>query len=334
MTTSSRTDNAKKSPAAPRTTMNTRRDKRLSLLGSAALLVATVAIGCGPDFDPGSLIEKTRVLGARVTVAGAPDRAAPAPGETATVTWLMTSPAATTPPLGWAFALCAPNALGNLSCNQAPLDLYQGSEYPPRVTFTVPGLDVLGTAKSLILYGRICVSSEPTFNPQSGLPGCTDMGDGTTAAVSIKLEDTDYPNHNPVADHGFTFDGQPWAADASGDPCAAGPRVKAGTEEHVITLVSAGADRESYTALGGYPAVPTALREALQISEFTTAGKLKTGISFVEAADSAPQTTSEVKWTTPKPEDVTAEQAVTFTFVVRDDRGGVDWTTRSVCVTP
>ena len=299
----------------------------------AALLLATVVTGCGPDFDPSSLIEKTRVIGARVEVEGAPERAAPAPGETATVTWLMTAPAAI-PPLGWAFALCAPNALGNLSCDQAPLDLYQGSENPPRVAFVVPGSDVLGSARSLILYGRICVASAPTFDAQSGLPGCTDAGDGTTAAVSVKLEDADYPNHNPVADHGFTFDGQPWAPDAGGDPCAAGSRVKAGTDEHVIGMVSDGADRESYTALAGYPAVPTALREALQISEFTTAGKLKPGRSFIEAADVAPQTTSEVKWTTPKPEDVTAAQAVTFTFVVRDDRGGVDWTTRSVCVTP
>jgi hypothetical protein len=300
----------------------------------AALLAAAVVAGCGPTFDPASLIERTRVLGARVTVDGAPERAAPAPGEAATVTWLMTSPTATTPPLGWAFALCAPNALGNLSCDQAPLDLYQGSESPPRVTFTVPGLDVLGTARSLILYGRICVSSAPTFDPVSGFPGCTDMGDGTTAAVSIKLEDPDYPNHNPVADHGFALDGQPWVADAGADPCVAGPRVKASTEEHLIDIVSDGADRESYTALAGYPAVPTALREALQISGFTTAGKLKPGLSFVEAVDTAPQTTSEVKWTTPKPEEVTAEQVVTFTFVVRDDRGGVDWTTRAACVTP
>jgi hypothetical protein len=310
--------------------MSHRRQTTFFPLGSA-LVLAAVAIGCGPDFDPGSLIEKTRVLGARVEVDGAPERAAPLPGETATVTWLVTAPTAI-PPLGWAFALCAPNALGKLSCDEAPLELYQGMQSPPRVTIAVPGADVLGSAQSLILYGRICVSSAPTFDPGTGYPGCTDQGDGTTAAVSIKLQDPDYPNHNPVADHGFTFDGQAWTAGS--DPCSVGLRVKAGTEEHVIAIVSDGADRESYTAIAGYPPVPTALREALQISEFTTLGKLKTGISFVEAAEAAPQTTVEVKWTTPKPAEVTAERAVTFTFVVRDDRGGTDWTTRAVCVTP
>ena len=318
--------------------MTTSRKTTFSPFASAVLLTA-VAIGCGPSFDPASLIEKTRVVGARVEVDGAPDRATPAPGETATVTWLVTSPTAK-PPLGWAFALCAPNALGNLNCDSAPLNLYQGTDSPPRVSIAVPTADVLGAAQSIILYGRICVSSAPTFDPQSGYPGCTDGGDGTTAAVSIELQggqngnDGTATNHNPVADHGFTFDGQPWATGAGSDACATGPRVTAATEEHVIAIVTDGGDRESYTALAGYPPVPTALREALQISEFTTLGKLKTGISFVEAADAAAQTTVEVKWTTPKPADVIADEPVTFTFVVRDGRGGVDWTTNSVCVTP
>ncbi len=299
----------------------------------ATLLLAAVAIGCGPTFDPASLIEKTRVVGARVEVDGAPDRASPAPGETATVTWLVTSPAEI-PALGWAFALCAPSALGDLNCDSAPLELYQGTDTPPRVTIAVPGADALGTARTLTLYGRICVSSAPTFDPESGYPACTDGGDGTTAAVSIALQDGTDANHNPVADHAFTFDGQPWAANAGGDACMAGLRVKAGTEEHAITILAEGSDRESYTALSGYPPVPTALRETLEISEFTTSGKLKTGVSFVEAADSAAQTMVPVKWTTPKPADVTTEKPVTFTFVVRDGRGGIDWTTRSVCVTP
>ena len=332
MTTSNKNHNATSTPAAPRTTMNTRH--KTTLLPLTALLLATAVAGCGPTFDPGSLIEKTRVVGARVEVEGAPDRAAPAPGETATVTWLVTAPA-DIPPLGWAFALCAPNALGKLNCDSDPLALYQGTETPPRVTFTVPTAAELGTAKNLILYGRICTNSAPTLDPESGIPGCTDQGDGTTAGVSIKLQDGPDVNHNPVADHGFTFDGQPWAASVAGtDACVAGPRVKADTVDHVITLVSDGNDRENYTADAGYPPVPTALREELQISEFTTWGKLKTGVSFVEATDAAPQTTVEVKWTTPKPADVTAEKPVTFTFVVRDDRGGIDWTTRSVCVTP
>jgi len=60
-----------------RNTMTRPITTRLFSLG-AALLAAAVVAGCGPTFDPASLIEKTRVLGARVTVDGAPERAAPA----------------------------------------------------------------------------------------------------------------------------------------------------------------------------------------------------------------------------------------------------------------
>ena len=40
-----------------------------------------------------------------------------------------------------------------------------------------------------------------------------------------------------------------------------------------------------------------------------------------------------MKWDTPKAADVTADTAVTFRFVVRDSRGGTDWTSRTLCVT-
>ena len=182
--------------------------------------------GCGPTFDPASLIATTRVLGARVEVEGAPDRATPLPGETADVTWLVTSPEAT-PPLSWAFALCTPGTVGgttSLGCETTPLALFAGTASPPRISIPVPTVDVLGAATSVILYGEICAGagSTPIFDPQSGIPGCTGGG-GTTASVNIPLQLGDDANHNPTADRAFTFDGQAWPALASGDdPCAAG----------------------------------------------------------------------------------------------------------------
>ena len=78
-----------------------------------------------------------------------------------------------------------------------------------------------------------------------------------------------------------------------------------------------------------------ATRESLQISQFTTAGKLKSQFSFVEATDENATTTVDVTWDAPEAAEVQATgEAVTFTFVVRDDRGGTDWTTRVLCVTP
>jgi hypothetical protein len=293
--------------------------------------------GCGPTFDPASLIATTRVLGARVEVEGAPDRATPIPGETADVTWLVTSPEAT-PPLGWAFAVCTPATVGgktSLGCESAPLALFQGTDSPPRISIPVPAVDVLGTATSLVLYGEICsgAASMPIFDPQSGIPGCTGGG-GTTASVNIPLQLGDEANHNPTTDRAFTFDGQAWPALASGsDPCVVGPQASAGSKDHIIGNTTEGSDRERYTAMVGDPPVATPERESLQISQFTTAGKLKSQFSFVEATDDNAETTVDVAWEAPAAAEVpVAGLAVTFTFVTRDNRGGTDWTTRVACV--
>jgi hypothetical protein len=303
------------------------------------LLLGLLMGGCGPSFDPASLVNTTRVIGARVEVDGVPDRATPKPGETATVTWLVTSPQAT-PPLAWAFAVCVPGTVAGkpaLGCASTPIAIFEGTDSVPRLTISVPAAAALGTASALVVYGEICSGggAMPTFDPQDGLPRCTDGG-GTTVSVSVPLQFGDEPNHNPTADRAFTLDGQPWASLPVGaDPCGVGPRVSAGTSDHLIGTTTEGSDREPYTAVLGDPPVPTPVRESLQISHFTTAGKLKSQFSFVESADGNTQTPVAVKWNAPRSADVPAAGLpVTMTFVVRDNRGGTDWTTRVVCVGP
>ena len=306
----------------------------LLLLGLAALLI----VGCGPEFDPASLINKTRVVGARIEVEGAPDRATPMPGETANVSWLVTSPGAT-PPLGWTFTACVPGTAGRqspLGCQDAPLARFDGTSSPPRISIPVPSAATLGGATSIVLYGQICagLDSAPTFDPQNGLPGCTG-GSGTTVTLAIPLQVGQDTNLNPTAERAFTFDGEPWLPPAADDPCASGPRVTAGSKSHVIGNTTDGGDREPYTVFVGNPPVAAPARERLQISRFTTAGALKSQFAFVEATDESPATTVNVIWEAPEEADVAAGgTGVTFTFVVRDDRGGTDWTTRVLCVTP
>jgi len=338
-------------PAAERTTMTNRKDTlrrsaekktaRLILACAAVALTSLAMAGCGPTFDPASLIKTTRVLGARV-VAGdgsdGPTRAAPLPGESATVTWLVESPAET-PPLGWVFALCAPAASSKrLDCGSAPFALFQGTENPPRMTITAPDAAELGAAQNLLLYGRVCVDSQPAFDPTSGLPSCAGDKPGTTATATILVGGPTVANHNPTAERGFTFDGAPWPASAPGDdPCAAGagvPRVQAGTEKHTVGIATAGSDRETYTILYGDPPVETAKREGLQISQFATAGKFKSAYTFVESDDEAADPVGEARWDAPKVADTSAATPVQFTFVVHDGRGGTDWTTRSACAVP
>jgi len=296
------------------------------------VLATMFVVGCGPTFDPASLINTTRVVGARVEVEGAPDRASPLPGETANVTWLVTAPDGV-PPLGWAFTVCTPGTTPG--CESGALAQFEGSDSPPRLAIPVPSQDVLAGATSLVVYGEICdrLDSSPTFDAQSGVPGCTGGG-GTTVSLVVALQQGDDVNHNPIADRAFTFDGEVWPKLADGaDPCATGPRVVAGTKDHVIGNTTDGADRELYTAMLGDVATPS--RESLQVSQFTTAGKLTSQFSFVEATDTSAATTVSVTWEAPAVADVPADGlAVTFTFVTRDNRGGTDWTTRAACVEP
>jgi hypothetical protein len=306
---------------------------RFAKTWAPAILATFFCIGCSEDFDSTSLVESTRVIGARVEVENAPDRASPAAGETATVKWFVTAPAAT-PPLSWAFALCKPAPGGQLGCGDVPFATFQGTGAPV-VTVTLPAADVLADARTVTLFGRICDDAAPIFDPRTGNPSCA-SGHGTTAALAIRVQTATVANHNPTADRGFTFDGQPWPVLAAGsDPCVAGPRITADEKTpHELGFQTAAVDRESYATMTGDPPVATTAREALQVSLFTTTGKFKSPFAFVEGADPRDTTPLTMKWTTPKALDVTTDTPVTFTFVVRDDRGGADWTTRAACVTP
>ena len=304
---------------------------------SAPFLFVVLALGagCGPTFDPASLVQTTRVLGARVTAGGdTPSRATPAPGESAAVTWLVTGPS-TPGTQSWAFALCQPALSGDLTCGSLPYAVYQGGDAQPVVALTMPDAATLGAATSVLLYGRICDGAAPTFDPQSGQPACAGGVAGTTAAVTIGVGGADTVNHNPTVDRAITLDGQAWPApDAAADPCVVGPTVTRGTKDHLVDLVTAGSDRENYTQQFGDPPVATAERESLQLSPFATKGKFKNTFAFVDASDPADAPVVEVKWDAPEAKDVSAATVITFTFVLRDDRGGMDWTTRTACVTP
>jgi hypothetical protein len=304
----------------------------------AVVALALVAGACAPEMDPVSLVEKTRVIGARVEVEGAPERSTPRAGETVNVSWLMTSPDAmpdTVARLGWAFLLC-PGASGgdDLGCVGEPLTVFQGKDRP-NIQVSIPAREALGGARELVLFGRICTASEPLVDP-AGRPACTDRGDGTTAAVSIRLELDDWSNRNPaLGSEALSFQGQPWPAGAPVEACADLPQVKAASKDHVIRIETSAADRESYVIMQSDPARPTTRREWLKISQFITAGELERSFSTIESDVEGERPAVEVKWDAPEADKVPAEGLVVrFTFVTRDMRGGLDWTSRAVCVTP
>src|SRR6185503_10491468 len=127
--------------------------------------VALLGTGCSDPLTRVDLIADTRVLGARVEVDGEPDRASPAPGETARVRWLVADPEPAAL-LGWAFAICAAAPPGGSlpSCGGEPFatamaDVPVASE--PAIDFTVP-IDI--ESRALAVFGVVCPDSAPRFD--------------------------------------------------------------------------------------------------------------------------------------------------------------------------
>src|SRR5262245_55097330 len=71
----------------------------------AGLASAALTSGCDDPLTRLDLVVSTRSVGARVEVDADPERAAPAPGESATVRFWMASPEPE-PVLGWSLAIC------------------------------------------------------------------------------------------------------------------------------------------------------------------------------------------------------------------------------------
>jgi hypothetical protein len=112
------------------------------------------------------------------------------------------------------------------------------------------------------------------------------------------------------------------------------PVVVAGSAKQVLRLVTDGDDREAYVpaATATTPA-PAAALEELQLSSFATAGKLDNQYALILSDDTRPDADVSFKWEPPAVGDVPATGlTVHFHFVVRDGRGGLDWTHRALCV--
>jgi len=292
--------------------------KNLNRLFVSLLLLS----GCGDPLAPPWLIDKPRVLGARIEATSEPARPWLRPGEMAEVKWLVVAPDGA-PPMRWAFALCLPGPRGDCA---APLATMSG-DGTPVLSFALPPADQLGAASKLVLAGVFCAGGAPTLGASG--PGCEGMATATVVILPLPL-DRGETNHNPsLAAATFTASGAPWPA---GDDCAQLPHLPADGAVHPIAVTLAG-QRELYQSIANAEGAPTERRESLQLSHFTTAGKLPRQLSFIEGADD-PATLS-IDWTAPPAAEVPAAGlAVRFFFVARDLRGGLDWQSRTLCVTP
>jgi hypothetical protein len=305
-----------------------------------AAIAAIALAGCSNDLPVASVLERTRVLGARVEVASDPGRAEVSPGEAASVAWIVSGPTAPTT-LDWAFSLCTTAGGG---CADTPQPIAAGTGVPVTVAFTAPDAATLGTKFLPMMLGEICADGTIGGNPASGLPTCTGQGaSGTPVQFVVPVTpDGETPNHHPALGNDLIqFAGATWdpatATAASGDPCdassglplvAATPAGKDAVKQE-IRIVSDGDDRETYTPAGK----TVAQLEDLQISNFTTAGKFESSYTAIFATDTRPDADVTVKWEPPAASAVPGGgEVVAFHFVVRDLRGGLDVANRALCV--
>jgi len=296
-------------------------------------LATLSAVACGDPLKDAQRIEELRVLGARIAIDDAPDRATPEAGESASVEWLLADPSGLPATAVWHMSVCVaePTTFDVPYCRDAPLGSAEQSEpsdATPSIAFTVPDADTLGDAKKLAVLAIFCDAG--TVEVGDDFEGTTCSGAATIqkASFEIFLDDGENSNENPKLDGAtLAFDDDPWPADGSSVDCSdeATPRLPADGKEHPVKLTLAAEAREKKA-----PELGTVRSESLQISHFSTLGEFDRRFSDVSPDDK--NLTIEVPWKAPG--KLTSPTPASFYFVVRDDRGGVSWLTRSVCIDP
>jgi len=288
---------------------------------------ALVASGCDDPLKEESLIQETRVLGARIEVVGDEGRASPLPGEMAHFSAFLAAPDGS-PSAGYALSVCGvqPTNSGLPNCatpafgSALEADAMPGN---PSFDFTVPTeLDASKTPHGFV-SGVVCPNDSAAVDT-NGDPSCA-SSPGEPIAFEFDFAGPGEDNNNPnfTADS-LTLDGSAWPAPDPAATCDALPQIALGSK-HSFGVALADGDFDSLTQTTKED--PT--RETILLSQFSTNGKL--AHLFVSLT---PQTlTSSTDWDAPSKPDA-ARPITHLYFVIRDSRGGEDFTERALCVSP
>jgi hypothetical protein len=294
----------------------------------AALMVLalTLELGCDDRLSHVEVIDKTRVLAAKVEVAGDPSRAAPLPGEDVTVRWLVVAPEVD-PSIAFRLTACvaSDSPFNPPTCAGAPLATAESLEPvpdPPSIAFQAPA-DALGDER-LVVQGDVCPAGS-AFSAADGR-SCSDGSNAQAVTMDFNLDDGSHPNTNPTF-VSLSFDGTELPAESAlTTDCAELPEIPAGSREHRLRAVLGEASRDPVEQLNA--ADPA--RESLLLSYFVTRGGLDHAWSAI--GSDAPSAVGSVIWTGPARVDAPA--LARFIFVVRDGRGGSDFAERRACIVP
>ncbi|MGC4093472.1 MAG: hypothetical protein QM756_37360 [Polyangiaceae bacterium] len=287
-------------------------------------------VGCGDPIKRVDLIEEPRVLAARSEVVGAPERSTPNPGETLRVTWLVAAPDGDQP-TGFALAACSIPKFtrGVIECSEAPFasDVSDASGENPSFEFSVPA-DLDSEAQPRLgVLGKLC----PNGTGQIDVDRASCDGAELPVSLDMFLAGAETTNLNPgIPSDAIALDGAEWAAASVTNGACSGlgmTEVSLGAGQHQIQIALPESTREALLTHSSADAA----RESVRISHFVSAGELERPFSEILPSDAA--VTTSLSWKPPKTA-APGGQLVRFWFVVRDLRGGADFTERALCLLP
>ena len=288
-------------------------------------LLALTASACDDPLSAVEAIDKTRVVGAKVEVAGDSTRAAPLPGEDVVVRFLVLAPDPA-PTFAYALTACvAADAATDLTtCAGEPLAT-AASLIPtpdaPSIAFVAPA-DLTGDERLAVL-GNVCASGIGL--PAEGASTCDDGSAVRATTLDFALDDGSHPNTNPALTT-IALDGLELAPETGlTTDCAELPGVPAGALKHRLSV---SVDEASRDALERENDTGPA-RGSLLVSYFVSRGDLDHAFSGIESDDTS--STTGALWTAP---NVDVPSLARFVVVVRDGRGGSDFTERRLCIVP
>lgn len=310
-----------------------------------SLLLIGLAFGCAEELDRASVLNSPRVLGVLANVVDGDGRTNARPGETLTLDWILEYPGVREPST-YAFFACEPaaTAFGVDFCRSEDDMLALEIELTPtldapRIEIEIP--DSYDTASVLVL-GAICLGGDIDTSIDMTDPTaevCRDgIGKGQIVTLSQPVDVNGRLENQAPRITEILLDDVLWTATPPDDPSggcdsSSGYPTYAMDGENAILVLRAG-ERETYEFLTGDPPELETRIEDLQTSYLATAGDLDQSFGFIDDINAE----SEVEWTPieSKDEDMMVPEEgliVKFVFVTRDLRGGVDFTTRALCLT-
>jgi hypothetical protein len=297
--------------------------------GAATLRVfvaAVASIGCDEPLSSVELIDKTRIVAARVEVAGDATRAAPLPGESVEVRLLVLSPDPE-PALAFSMHSCVAvdTRLDSTQCGSerlataSSLDPVAGA---PLLRFDAPS-EATGNER-IAVFASVCPAGERL--PSEDARRCSGGSETLDATLDFSMDDGQHPNSNPTFT-GVLLDGTELPAEsATTTDCALLTTVPRGSR-HTLRVELDELSRDPLQVETGADAG----RESLLVSYFIDQGDLDHAYSSIQST--AAHAAGSAVWTAPGRVGDSPRLA-RFVVVARDGRGGSDFVERRICVEP